>query len=94
MQLLKSIKEDALKSANEREQNAHTILADVSAKLDERLSNLNVPRTSPSEDDPKPCASLRTAVTACYKENGIESALACTSQVEAFTECAKQLCSM
>lgn len=94
MQLLQSIKENALKSAHDREQDAQTTLAGESDKLDEQLKNLNIPLKSLAEDHPKPCDSLRAAVAECYKRQGPENALFCTSEVEAFTECAKHLCSV
>lgn len=95
MNLLKSVREDSLRSAHERETNAHTLLKQASDRLDSQLKTLKVPFSVSSDDEhqPKPCESFRVAVTDCYRRN-VETGdiLACTSEVRAFTECAKQLC--
>lgn len=95
MQLLHTLKKDALKSALEREESAHLAFSDRSTELDEKLRRVDVAVESTSADgSPKPCESFRNAVTACYKENASGNILACAPQVEAFTECAKQLCNI
>lgn len=88
--LLRRVKEEAVKEAYEREQTEHTALAEHAQQLRAKLVALNVPLDEPDAPG-KPCASFRDAILACYKVNGKSNPLACVGDVEAFTECAKQL---
>lgn len=95
MNWLKSFKEEELKKAHEREQSAQSTLVDVSSKLDEQFEKLKIQTNSANDSSaPKPCESFRNAVVQCYEQHGSTNVLACSSQVDAFTECAKQLCNL
>lgn len=98
MKMLRTLREDALKSTQEREQFALSSFTERSAELDKKLRSVRIPIQSgdpaSEESSSTPCESFRNAVTACYKEHGSGDVLACSSQVEAFTECAKQLCNV
>lgn len=94
--MLKSIKEDSLRLAQQREETVHQSLAEASTRLDAQLKTLKVPISaaeSGEERPPKPCESFRTAVMDCYRRNvGSGDVLVCAKDVRAFKECAKQLC--
>lgn len=92
MKLLRTIKEEALTAAHQREQNAVSSLFDRCAQLDDELRNVNMACLSAGTHSGKPCETFRNAVTACYKEHGSDGILCCSAKVEAFSECAKQLC--
>ncbi|CAN8061763.1 unnamed protein product [Agarophyton chilense] len=87
--MLREIKELQLREADEREQKAREALSNSVTTLDKKLNSLNFPN-GPSETQ-KPCAAFRDRITTCYKVNGKENPLACAGEVEAFSECAKQL---
>ena len=59
-------------------------------EMHKKLNTLNFNSKSVPESA-LPCASLRRAVTTCYRVNGKDNPLACAGEVEAFAECAKQL---
>lgn len=94
MKLLESLKEEELKKAHEREESVQSTLLDVSSKLDDQFSKLDISTDPKTSAGPKPCESFRNAVMQCYEEHGRTNALVCSSQVQAFTECAKQLCNL
>lgn len=94
MTMLQSLKDETVKQAQEREETAHMTLEEAVAKLDDQLSKLNMPIAATTNNQPKPCESLRAAVLSCYSDHTSKNVLACTNQVEAFTECAKQLCNV
>lgn len=87
--LYREVKEAHLKEAHELEQTHRLAVLDSAKQLEEKLDQLNFP-TDPSVLV-KPCATFREAITTCYKANGKDNPLACAGEVEAFTECAKQL---
>lgn len=83
------MKEAQLKEVHELEQTHRRAVLESAKQLEERLGQLNFP--TKSSVTMKPCATFREAITTCYKANGKDNPLACTGEVEAFTECAKQL---
>lgn len=78
-----------MREAHELEQTHRLAVLDSAKQLEERLEQLNFPTKSSATA--KPCATFREAITTCYKANGKENPSACADEVEAFTECAKQL---
>lgn len=88
--MFREVKEAQLKDAHELEQAERIALEESGRKLQEKLSALNFPANSSSETS-KPCGELREAITVCYRVNGKDNPLACLADVEAFTECARQL---
>lgn len=90
MKLLRRLKEEQLNDARAREDAAKLALKERGKELQEKLNALNFPHGSAS-DGRRPCESFREAITTCYRANGKENPLACTGEVEAFAECARQL---
>jgi len=88
--MFRGLKEEQVKEAYQREQTEQMALLESSEKLRAKLDSLHIPVDQP-EDTEKPCASFREAIATCYRVNGKSNPLACVSDVEAFTECAKQL---
>ncbi|KAI0560039.1 hypothetical protein FGB62_127g13 [Gracilaria domingensis] len=89
MVMLREMKDSQLKEADEREQKAREALTSSVTALDKKLNDLNFP--SGASETFKPCAAFRERITTCYKVNGKDNPLACAGEVEAFSECAKQL---
>lgn len=87
--LYREVKASQEREAHEIEQTHRLAAVESAKKIEAKLSSLNV--ISASDVAAKPCAVFRSAITACYKQNGKENPLACAAEVEAFTECAKQL---
>lgn len=88
--MFREVKEAQLKEVHELEQAERIAIEESGKKLQGKLSALNFP-TNTSSAAAQPCASFRDAITVCYKVNGKDNPLACVAEVEAFTECAKQL---
>lgn len=86
--MFSEVKKAQLKEAHELEQAERLALVKSGKVLEDKLAKLNFPTKGPRT---LPCASFRDAITVCYKVNGKDNPLACVAQVEAFTECAKQL---
>lgn len=86
--MISEIKKAQLQEALEMEQAEREAVLETGKALQEKLASLNFTGKSPSA---MPCASFRDDITVCYKVNGKDNPLACVAQVEAFTECAKQL---
>lgn len=90
MTMLREMREGLLNEAKDRELRAHQVLAESVDKLQARLTTINFP-DGKSNQGPQPCADFRERITTCYKVNGKDNPLACAGEVEAFTECARQL---
>lgn len=88
--MLKSLKQQQVKEAYEREQKAELALVESGEKLQEKLRSFGYP-SNVSGRAPEPCENFRNAIATCYRVNGKDNPLACAGEVEAFTECAKQL---
>lgn len=88
--MFREIKEAQLKDVHELEEAERSALVESGKKLQEKLRGLNFPGNTSSAAT-HPCASFRDAITVCYRVNGKDNPLACVAEVEAFTECAKQL---
>lgn len=88
--MFRDMKEAQLREAHELEQAEQIAIEESGKKLQESLSALNFPSDSSSEQS-QPCAAFREAITLCYRVNGKDNPLACLADVEAFTECARQL---
>lgn len=89
MALIREMKELQLKEADEREKQSQEVLNQSVNALDKKLRSLHFPDGTATAT--KPCASFRERITACYKVNGKDNPLACAGEVEAFSECARQL---
>lgn len=88
--MFREVKEAQLKETHELEQAERSALEESGRKLQDKLTALNFP-VNTSSAEVQPCGSFRDAITVCYRVNGKDNPLACVAEVEAFTECAKQL---
>lgn len=87
--MYRELKEAQVKQVHQLEQAERLAVLSSAQLLDDKLSSLNFPLNASTPV--KPCATFRDAITQCYKANGKDNPLACAGQVEAFSECAKQL---
>lgn len=93
MALLQAVKDEHAQQARTREDTAHLTLEQAANQLDDQFAQLNVPLVDDSAQV-KPCHKFRASLLDCYSRNQSNPALQCADQIHAFTECAKQLCTI
>lgn len=87
--MLRSLKEKSAKEAVEKTHAAKQALDREAAALESKLQQMTANLKASPED--LPCARLRKETLECFRGEGPGHPLACSSQVEAFTACARNV---